>query len=61
MTRRGDWPEGKIAEVAIDVVSHSDLAAADLAELRRLFDAEYQQDFGTGIRICCTAMRRVSV
>lgn len=37
---------GPSSEVAIDVVAHSDLAADDLNCLRRLFDAEYQRDFG---------------
>ena len=33
-------------EVAIDVVAHDELASRDFASLRRLFDAEYQDDFG---------------
>lgn len=33
-------------EVASHVVAHAELTSSDLAELRRLFDAEYQNDFG---------------
>jgi aminoglycoside 2'-N-acetyltransferase I len=38
--------EGRAAELAIDVVAHSSLTVDDVAGLRRLFDAEYQQGFG---------------
>lgn len=46
MTRRRESAEGKIAEIVIAVVAHTDLAADDLARLRPLFDAEYQRGFG---------------
>lgn len=43
---RGESTAGNMTETAIDVVAHNDLTAGDLARLRRLFDAEYQQGFG---------------
>lgn len=46
MTRRGESAEGKTTEIAIDVVAHTDLKAGDVGRLRRLFDAEYKQNFG---------------
>lgn len=46
MTRRSEQTEGKLAQMAIDVVAHTELTAGDVARLRRLFDAEYQQGFG---------------
>lgn len=33
-------------ELAFRVVAHDELSSSDLAGLRRLFDAEYQVDFG---------------
>lgn len=33
-------------EIAINVVAHDELTSSDLAGLRWLFDAEYQNDFG---------------
>lgn len=35
-----------MTEVAIQVVAHDELTTSDLTELRRLFDAEYQAEFG---------------
>lgn len=46
MTLRGVSTEDELAEIVIEVVAHADLAAGDVARLRGLFDAEYQQSFG---------------
>ncbi|MGO2067003.1 GNAT family N-acetyltransferase [Glutamicibacter arilaitensis] len=47
MERASESNEAMMPDVAVDVVAHKDLAEQDIAKLRRLFDAEYLQDFGT--------------
>ncbi|MGH3654336.1 GNAT family N-acetyltransferase [Glutamicibacter sp.] len=47
MTRTSELNEATMPEIVLDVVAHADLAAEDIAKLRRLFDAEYLQDFGS--------------
>lgn len=37
---------GGMPEVAIEIVAHEELTSSDLEGLRRLFDAEYLDDFG---------------
>lgn len=46
MTVGAESTEVDMAEIVIDVIAHRDLTVDNLARLRRLFDAEYQQDFG---------------
>lgn len=46
MTRQSKQAEGKLAEMVIDVVAHTDLTTGEVVRLRRLFDAEYHQGFG---------------
>lgn len=46
MTPRGELDEDNTTEIAIDVIAHTDLTTSDIGRLRRLFDAEYNQEFG---------------